>query len=68
MTKKIKIDGMMCEHCRTRVEKALLEVPGVQVKVDLITKTATVSSDKEIDEKELRRVITNTGYTVVSVE
>ncbi|MDD3123318.1 MAG: heavy metal-associated domain-containing protein [Candidatus Izemoplasmatales bacterium] len=68
MTKKIKIDGMMCEHCRTRVEKALLEVPGVKVKVDLITKTATVSSDKEIDEKELRRVITNTGYTVVSVE
>lgn len=68
VVKKIKIDGMMCEHCKARVEKTLLEIPNTKVIVDLATKTATITSDKELDEKDLRRRIKNAGYTVVSIE
>ena len=68
MVKKVKIDGMMCEHCKARVEKALLEIPNIKVTIDLTTKIATVTSEQEIDEKDLRRRIKNAGYTVVSIE
>lgn len=66
--KKVKIEGMMCDHCKKRVEKAILEIPNVKVDVDLTTKIATITSEKEIDEKDLRRRIKNAGYTVISVE
>ena len=40
----LKIEGMMCGHCRARVEKALKAVPGVQaVEVSLEAKTAEVT-------------------------
>ncbi|MDD2493048.1 MAG: heavy metal translocating P-type ATPase [Bacilli bacterium] len=68
MVKKVKIDGMMCEHCKARVEKAILEIPHVKVSVDLTTKIATITSTIDIDEKDLRRRIKNAGYTVVSIE
>ena len=47
--KKIKkiviIDGMMCEHCKAKVEKSLLELEGVvKVKVSLKDKMATIYS------------------------
>ena len=58
----------MCEHCKARVEKAILEIPHVKVSVDLTTKIATITSTTDIDEKDVRRRIKNAGYTVVSME
>ena len=51
----LKIDGMMCNHCRMHVEKALSAVEGVTaVTVDLEAKTATVEMATEIDREVLK--------------
>lgn len=60
----IRIDGMMCEHCKARVEKALQAVAGVSsVTVDLANKSATVSGTAEL--AALQNAVTEAGYTVI---
>ena len=40
----IKVEGMMCSHCKARVEKVCKAVPGTQdAVVDLAAKTVTVT-------------------------
>ena len=64
MKTTLTIDGMMCNHCRMHVEKALSAVDGVTaVTVDLEAKTATVESAAEISRDVLRAVVTDAGYT-----
>lgn len=64
MKTTLKIDGMMCNHCRMHVEKALSAVEGVSaVTVDLEAKTATVESSAEISRDTLRAVVADAGYT-----
>ncbi|MBP1617683.1 MAG: copper-translocating P-type ATPase [Bacteroidetes bacterium] len=47
--KTYKIAGMMCNGCRSHVEKALGEVPGVtQVTVELETEQVEISTNKDI--------------------
>ena len=59
----LKIEGMMCGHCRARVEKALKAVPGVQaVEVSLEDKTAEVTGSAS--EEELKRAVEEAGYQV----
>ena len=68
MTKKIIIDGMMCEHCTGRVEKALRAVSGVMdVVMDLEGKSATVTADGT-DDVALKDAVTEAGYEVVSIQ
>lgn len=58
------IEGMMCEHCKARVEKALREVSGVtDVSVNLKKKTATVSGTAAAS--DLERAVTDAGYKVI---
>ncbi len=41
----LSVEGMSCEHCRCRVERALAETPGVAgAEVDLESATATVTT------------------------
>ncbi|MDD4076160.1 MAG: heavy metal translocating P-type ATPase, partial [Eubacteriales bacterium] len=40
----MKIDGMMCEHCSGRLEKALNEIVGVKAAVDLANKQARIEA------------------------
>ncbi len=65
MTKTIKIEGMSCAHCSGRVEKALNALAGIHAKVDLASKSATVSSEAEIDDLEIAAVVEDAGYAVV---
>ena len=59
----LKVEGMMCEHCAARVEKALSAVAGVKkVKVDLAAKTATVTGNAGIE--ALKTAVTEAGYEV----
>lgn len=68
MTKKIIIDGMMCEHCTGRVEKALRAVSGVtDVVMSLEGKSATVTADGT-DDGALKDAVTEAGYEVVSIQ
>lgn len=66
MKSKLKIDGMMCEHCRKHVEEALAAMEGVkEVSVDLEKKTAEVTAEREISADEFEKVISEAGYALV---
>lgn len=60
----IKVEGMMCNHCKARVEKVCKDVPGaVDAVVDLAAKTVTVTGSA--DPAALKKAITDADYTVV---
>lgn len=66
--KVITIEGMMCEHCKAKVEKSLLELEGVsKVKVSLKDKTATIYSSVSIPDKDITNVINKLDYKVTSI-
>lgn len=68
MKKIIEINGMTCEHCQARVEKALNAISGVKAKVELKKKRAVVDLTKEVDDQLLTDTVTEAGYEVVSVK
>lgn len=62
---KVSVEGMMCEHCAARVEKAVAGVSGVEkVKVDLKGKSATAYYKESIDEESVKKAIVEAGYEV----
>lgn len=68
MTKKITIDGMMCNHCTAHVQKALEGISGVsKAEVELESKTATVTLTADVADKVLADAVTEAGYTPVSI-
>jgi Cu+-exporting ATPase len=67
MKKIIRIDGMMCDHCRMHVEKALNSIEGVSAKVDLAAKTAEVTLSADVGDETLKKAIRDAGYEPISV-
>ena len=67
MVKKIYIEGMMCEHCKGRVEKSLESLEGAKVTVDLAEKTATIEMNQEISNEKLIESIEKEGYKVIKI-
>ena len=65
MEKKVVIEGMMCQHCRAHVDKALNAIPGASATVDLDSKTAMVSGD--VSDEAIRAAVEEAGYQVVSI-
>ena len=60
----IKVEGMMCKHCKARVEQVCKEVPGVvDAEVDLAAKTVTVTGT--LDVAAVKKAIADAGYEVV---
>ena len=60
----VKIEGMMCPHCKAHVEKALSAIDGVtSVTADHMAGTATVESTREIPQAELKAAVEAAGYT-----
>ena len=60
----IKVEGMMCSHCKARVENVCKAVPGAtDAVVDLQKKQVSVSGDADI--AALRKAITDAGYEVI---
>ena len=61
----IKVEGMMCTHCKAMVEKVCKAVPGtLDAVVDLQAKTVTVTG--EADVAALKKAITDAGYEVIA--
>lgn len=59
MKKEFKVEGMMCNHCRMHVEKALNSIEGVHATVTLDPPVATVEfSGNEKSLEELQAVVT----------
>lgn len=65
ITYTVKVDGMMCGHCASRVEEAVKSVNGVtDAKVSLENKEVTVSGNDGTQEN-VRRAISDAGYKVM---
>ena len=61
----LRISGMSCESCATRVARALDSVAGTWATVDLSSRTAHVRSKTPIDLDADRSVVSEAGYRVV---
>ena len=60
----IKVNGMMCPHCKAMVEKVCKAIPGtVDAVVDLQAKTVTVQGDADV--QALKKAIVDAGYEVM---
>ena len=69
MKKIVHIEGMCCNHCAGRVEKALSAVTNViSADVKLKKNIAVIRSREEVDDEQIKSVITEAGYTVQSIE
>ena len=66
MKKHLIVEGMMCQNCVKHVTKALHDLPGVTVTVDLDSKTAIVTG--EVSDDAIRAAITEAGYEVTSIQ
>ena len=66
--KVITIEGMMCDHCKSKVEKSLLELKDVsKVKVSLKDKTAIIYSSRSINESDITNAIAKLDYKVINI-
>lgn len=60
----VHVEGMMCPHCKARVEKVCMALPGVTDAVaDLQQKKVLVSGNTDIS--DVVKAIMNAGYQVV---
>ncbi len=66
MKKIIKIEGMHCSHCLTRVTSALAAL-GLSANATLPDGVATVEG-ADIDDAKLRETVEDLGFDVVSIE
>lgn len=65
MKKEYIIGGMMCNHCRMHVEKALNGLPGVKAAVTLEPPVAVVEfAEEEVPFETLRKVLEEEGYSI----
>lgn len=66
--KEIKISGMHCQGCVSRVTSKLKEIKGVkEVNVSLEKQNAIIESKKEIDDETISSMIEMLGFGVVDI-
>lgn len=64
MEKVIKVEGMMCTHCKAMVEKVCKAVPGtIDAVVDLQKKQVTVTGSADL--AALEKAIVDAGYEII---
>lgn len=69
MKKIVSIEGMSCEHCAARVEKALKTVANVEkAEVKLKKNCAVVHSHEDVSDADIKQAIEDAGYTVTGIE
>lgn len=63
----IKINGMKCPHCEAHMDEALKAKYNVKkVKSSHEEKQTILITEDEITEDELKKVVTETGYSFIS--
>ena len=69
MKKIVSIEGMCCEHCAARVEKALSAVHNVvSCDVKLKKNCAVVRSREPVSDEDMKKVVEDAGYKVTGIE
>ncbi len=66
MTHTYTITGMSCNGCRTKAEKALNELDGVEAVVTLDPPTATIVSEKSVSVFKLQKALYAAGNYIIS--
>lgn len=64
---ELKIEGMMCMHCQAHMAKALQTLEGAESTVDLESGTATVISEREIDDETFKALVDEAGYELKDI-
>jgi copper chaperone CopZ len=70
-TIRTTVNGMVCGFCATAIEKTFRKQPEVKaVNVDLKNRLVTVTTKdgQTLDDAKLKKLITNSGYSVVSID
>ena len=68
MEKTMKIEGMMCMHCENRVKKILEALPEVdEAQVSYKEGTAVLTLNAAIDDAQLKKLIEDQDYKVLSI-
>ena len=69
MTKTMKIEGMMCQHCEARVKKTLEGLDQVDsAEVSHAKGTAVVTLNGQVDDSVLKDAVEAQDYKVVGIE
>lgn len=58
----LKVEGMKCNGCKTRLENYLNSKDGVNAKVDLENKEAVIEYDDKLEIKDLENYIDDMGF------
>ncbi|MBQ3425706.1 MAG: heavy metal translocating P-type ATPase [Clostridia bacterium] len=68
MTKTLKIEGMMCEHCEARVKKALEAIDGIEnAAPDHNSNSAVITISKDVPVDVIKAAIEAQDYTFVGM-
>lgn len=70
MKKKLYIEGMRCNHCVGNLKDVLTEdIEGVQVlEISLEEKYAIVDMDDSVDIEQVKALVEDLGFNLISVE
>lgn len=66
MKHSYRIGAMTCSGCRTRIEKALNEIDGVNAVVTLDPPIATITMEKHIPTERLQEALSSIGHYTIS--
>ncbi len=61
------VEGMHCESCQARIEKAIDRLDGVVCKTNLRKKTATVTFSQPVSDDTLKEIVEKLGYRVTEI-
>ncbi len=69
LIKTLTVEGMMCQHCEARVQKALQDIDGVESAVaDHAAGTAVVTLSKPVSDDILKKAVEQQDYHVNAIE
>lgn len=63
----LSVEGMHCESCQARIEKAIDRLDGVVCKTSLHKKTATVTYSQPVSDDTLKEIVEKLGYRVTEI-
>lgn len=65
---RVKVNGMMCEHCEARVKEVLEAIDGIEdVVASHEENMVTITASKAIDDATIKAAIEEAGYGFAGV-
>lgn len=65
---EMKIEGMQCRQCSTKIENAFHEREGFCAKVNIRKKSAVIHSKEEAETDMLKHIVVRAGYQVTEIK